>query len=168
MNSGSPSHHPSYAKEEYSPLQQSAHTSHPPMADSYPDDITSKAEEETAGQTTEEAAEEEIDGGAEEEEQDDEVQAEEEQIPKNIHGYWVKCHVKDIHVQALENEGTVAPQVESHWRTEHKALVPVPNSTEILMLKSHVERGLSMLPSHFVTNLLKFYGLQLHHIAPNS
>jgi hypothetical protein len=36
------------------------------------------------------------------------------------------------------------------------------------MLKTHVERGLSMPPSSFFTNLLKFYGLQLHHIAPNS
>jgi hypothetical protein len=36
------------------------------------------------------------------------------------------------------------------------------------MLKSHVERGLSMPPSHFFSNLLKFYGLQLHNIAPNS
>jgi hypothetical protein len=80
----------------------------------------------------------------------------------------VKCHVKDVHVQGLENEGTVALQVESHWRTDFKALVPAPNSTEIMMLKSHVERGLSMPPSSFFTNLLKFYGLQLHHIAPNS
>jgi hypothetical protein len=63
MNSGSPSRHPSNAEEEDSPLQQSAHTSHPPMVDSYPEDITSKTEEEIAGQTTEEAAEEEIDGG---------------------------------------------------------------------------------------------------------
>jgi hypothetical protein len=36
------------------------------------------------------------------------------------------------------------------------------------MLKSHVERGLSMPPSHFFSNLLKYYGLQLHHVAPNS
>jgi hypothetical protein len=36
------------------------------------------------------------------------------------------------------------------------------------MLKSHVERGLSLKPSHFFSNLLKFYGLQLHHIAPNN
>jgi hypothetical protein len=84
------------------------------MADSYPEDITSEAEEEIAGQTAEEATEEEIDGGAEEEEQYDEAQAEEEQILRNLHGYWVKCHVKDAHVQALENEGTVAPQAESH------------------------------------------------------
>jgi hypothetical protein len=84
------------------------------MADSYPDDIMSEAEEETVGQTAEETVEEEIDGGAKEEEQDDKVQAEEEQIPRNLHGYWVKCQVKEAHVQALENEGTVAPQAESH------------------------------------------------------
>jgi hypothetical protein len=85
------------------------------MADSYLEDVTSKAEEEMAGQAAEEATEEEgNDGGAEEEEQDGGVQAEEEQIPRNLHGYWVKCHVRDAYVQALENEGTVAPQAESH------------------------------------------------------
>jgi hypothetical protein len=141
------------------------------MADSYPEDITSEAVEEAEDQATEEAVDkEENDGGAEEEdaEQGGRIEAEEEQIPMNLHGYWVKCHVKDVHVQALENEGTVAPQAESQWRTDHKALVPAPNPTEILMLKSHLERGLSLPPSHFFSNLLKFYGLQLHHITPNS
>jgi hypothetical protein len=79
------------------------------MADSYPEDITSEAEEEMAGTTTEEAVDKEADGEAEEEEQDDGAEAEEEQIPQNLHGYWAKCHVKDAHVQTLEDEGTVAP-----------------------------------------------------------
>jgi hypothetical protein len=114
------------------------------MADSYPEDITSKAKEEMAEITTEEAADKEVDGKAEEEEQDDGAEAEEEQIPQNLHGYWAKCHVKDAHIQALENEGTVAPQAESHWQTDFKAPVPAPNSTKIMMLKSHMERGLSM------------------------
>jgi hypothetical protein len=109
MNSRSPSRHPSEAEEEDSPLQQSAQGAHPQKADSYPEDITSEAEEEMAGLTAEKAAEKEIDGRAEEEEQDDGAEAEEEQIPQNLHGYWVKCHVKDAHIQALENEGTVAP-----------------------------------------------------------
>jgi hypothetical protein len=64
MNSGSPSCHPFDAEEEDSPLQQSTHTSHPPMADSYPEDIASEVEEETVGQIAEETAEEELDGGA--------------------------------------------------------------------------------------------------------
>jgi hypothetical protein len=38
------------------------------MADSYPEDITSKAEEEMAGMTTEEDAEKEADGKVKEEE----------------------------------------------------------------------------------------------------
>jgi hypothetical protein len=113
MNPRSPSHHPSEAEEEDSPLQQSTQGSHPQTADSYLEDITSEAEEEMAGLTTEEAAEKEMDGGAEEEEQDDGAEAEEEQIPKNLHGYWVKCHVKDTHIQALENEGTVPPKQSS-------------------------------------------------------
>jgi hypothetical protein len=54
MNPGSPSHHPSEAEEEDSSLQQSVQGAHPSMADSYPEDITSKAEEEMAGTTTKE------------------------------------------------------------------------------------------------------------------
>jgi hypothetical protein len=171
MNPGSPSRHSSEAKEEDSPLQQSVFTSNQPMTDAYPEDITSEAEEETDDQAAKGISnEEENVGGAEEEgtEQGEGIAAEEEQILANLHGYWVKCHVKDVHVRALENEGLVAPQAESQWQTDHKSLVPAPNPTEILMLKSHVERGLSMTPSHFFNNLLKFYGLQLHHIAPNS
>jgi hypothetical protein len=82
MNRRSPSRHSSDAEEEDSPLQQSAYTSHPPMVDSYREDVTSEAKEEVAGQAAEEAAEQEgNDGGAEEEEQDGGIRAEEEQIP---------------------------------------------------------------------------------------
>jgi hypothetical protein len=137
------------------------------MADLYPEDITSEAEEEMAGNNAEDPADREADDEAEEE-QEEGAEDEEEQIPLNLHGYWQKSHVKDTDVQALESEGTVAPQAESGWRTDFKAPVPVPNPSEIVMLKSHMERGLSMPPSLFFTNLLKFYGLQLHHISPNS
>jgi hypothetical protein len=81
MNPGSPSCHPSEAEEEDSPLQQSAQGAHPSMADSYPEDITSEAEEEMAGMATEEPTDKEVDVEAEEEEQDDGGEAEEEQIP---------------------------------------------------------------------------------------
>jgi hypothetical protein len=116
MNPGSPSRHSSNDEEEESPLQQSAFTSHHPTTDSYPEDITFEAEEEVVEQATEGMAdEEENDGRAEEEdaEQDGGIGDEEEQIPVNLHGYWVKCHIKDAHVQALEVEGTVAPRAES-------------------------------------------------------
>jgi hypothetical protein len=134
------------------------------MADLDPEDNMSEAEEEMAGANPDDPADKEADGEAEEEGAEDE----EEQIPQNLHGYWQKSNVKDSDVQTMEGEGTVASQAESGWRTDFKAPVPVPNPSEIVMLKSHVERGLSMPPSLFFTNLLKFYGLQLHHISPNS
>jgi hypothetical protein len=93
------------------------------MVDSYLEDITSEAEEEADDQAARGIEDEdENDGGAEEEEneQGDGIEGEEEQILVNLHGCWVKCHVKDVHIQALENEGLVAPQAESQWRTDHK------------------------------------------------
>jgi hypothetical protein len=137
------------------------------MADLDPEDVASEAKEEMAGNNAEDPIDKEADGEVKEEQQEG-GEDEEEQIPQNLHGYWQKSHVKDTDIQALEGAGTVAPQAESGWRTDFKAPVPVPNPSEIMMLKSHVERGLSMPPSLFFTNLLKFYGLQLHHISPNS
>jgi hypothetical protein len=101
MNLGSPCRHSSDTEEENSPLQQSAFTSHHPTVDSYPEDITSEAKEEVVEQAAEGIAdEEENDGGAKEEdvEQDGGIRAEEEKILVNLHGYWVKCHIKDAHV----------------------------------------------------------------------
>jgi hypothetical protein len=138
------------------------------MADLYPKDITSEVEEEMVGTNIEDATDREVDGDGEEEEQEDGAEAKEEQIPQNLHGYWQKSHVKDAHIQALEDEGFMAPQEESGWQTDFEALVSAPNPFKIMMLKSYMERGLSMPPSSFFTNLLKYYGLQLHHIAPNS
>jgi hypothetical protein len=39
---------------------------------------------------------------------------------------------------------------------------------EVVMLKSHVDRGLSLWPSYFLKGMLFHYKLQLHHILPNS
>jgi nitric oxide reductase activation protein len=136
MDPGSPSSYlPTGNEDEDSPLQQSTHP-HPNMADSYQEDFASKTED-AEERTVEEMAEEEDenDGGTEADEA--------EQLPVKLHGYWEKCKIKDAHVLALEIEGTVAPKAESQWRTPHKALVPAPNKTKILILKSHTERGVA-------------------------
>jgi hypothetical protein len=46
--------------------------------------------------------------------------------------------------------------------------MPVPTKKEIVMLKSHIDRGLSLPPSYFLKSMLHHYRLRLHHIAPNS
>jgi hypothetical protein len=46
--------------------------------------------------------------------------------------------------------------------------MPAPRKREIVMLKSHIDRGLSLSPSYFLKSMLHHYELQIHHIAPNS
>jgi hypothetical protein len=43
-----------------------------------------------------------------------------------------------------------------------------PLEKEVVMLKSHVDHGLSLPPSRFFTGMLAYYKLQLHHNPPNS
>jgi hypothetical protein len=46
--------------------------------------------------------------------------------------------------------------------------MPAPSDEEVVILKSHIDRGLSLPPSYFLKGVLRHYRLQLHHIAPNS
>jgi hypothetical protein len=68
----------------------------------------------------------------------------------------------------MEQERLIAAREISKWRVEPNAAMPVPTKKEIVMLKSHIDRGLSLPPSYFLKSMLHHYRLQLHHIAPNS
>jgi hypothetical protein len=68
----------------------------------------------------------------------------------------------------MEQEGLIAAKEISKWRVEPNAAMPAPLEKEVVMLKSHVDRGLSLPPSYFLKSMLFHYKLQLQHIAPNS
>jgi hypothetical protein len=68
----------------------------------------------------------------------------------------------------MEQEGLIAAREISKWWVEANAAMPAPRKKEIVMLKSHIDRGLSLPPSYFFKSMLRHYELQLHHIAPNS
>jgi hypothetical protein len=68
----------------------------------------------------------------------------------------------------LEREGRIATKEISRWRVVPGEAAPIPSDEEVVMLKSHTDRGLSLPPSYFLRELLRHYRLQLHHIAPNS
>jgi hypothetical protein len=71
-------------------------------------------------------------------------------------------------LSSLEQEGLIAAKEISRWRVDPSTAAPAPSKKEIVMLKSHMDRGLSLLPSYFLKSMLRHYRLQLHHIAPNS
>jgi hypothetical protein len=68
----------------------------------------------------------------------------------------------------LEQEGRIAAKEISRWRVDPGAAMLAPSDGEIVMLKSHIDRGLNLPPSYFLKGVLWHYRLQLHHIAPNS
>jgi hypothetical protein len=68
----------------------------------------------------------------------------------------------------LEQEGLIAARAISKWRVEPNAAMLAPPKKEIVITKSHIDRGLSLPPSYFIKSMLRHYRLQLHHIAPNS
>jgi hypothetical protein len=68
----------------------------------------------------------------------------------------------------MEQEGLIAAREISKCRVEPNAAMRAPSKKEIVMLKSHIDRGLSLPPSYFLKSLLRHYRLCLHHIAPNS
>jgi hypothetical protein len=68
----------------------------------------------------------------------------------------------------MEQEGLVEAKEISKWRVEPKAAMSAPRKKEIVMLKSHIDRGLSLPPSYYLKSMLRHYELQVHHISPNS
>jgi hypothetical protein len=83
-------------------------------------------------------------------------------------GSWDPCNLSEDILSSLEQEGLIAARAISKWRVEPNAAMPEPLEEEIVMLKSHIDRGLSLLPSYFIKSMLRHSRLQLHHIAPNS
>jgi hypothetical protein len=71
-------------------------------------------------------------------------------------------------LSSLEQEGLIAAKEISRWRVDPGAAATAPSKKEIVMLKSHMDRGLNLPPSYFLKSMLRHYRLQLHHIAPNS
>jgi hypothetical protein len=89
-------------------------------------------------------------------------------IPKTSGGSWDPCKLDEETLSPLEQEGLIAAKKISKWRVDPGAASPAPSKKEIVMLKSHIDRGLSLPPSYFLKSMLRHYRLQLHHIAPNS
>jgi hypothetical protein len=89
-------------------------------------------------------------------------------MPKTSGGDWEPCNLDKGILSSLEREGRVAAKEISRWRVDPGAIMPAPSKGEIVMLKSHMDRGLSLPPSYFLKGILRHFRLQLHHIAPNS
>jgi hypothetical protein len=85
---------------------------------------------------------------------------------------WVRSLVTERKLEELVRDGLLRPRVSRghpEWRvppTSHQEPAP-PEGYVVSFIVFH-ERGLGMPPSRFMWVLLHYYGVELHHLAPNS
>jgi hypothetical protein len=89
-------------------------------------------------------------------------------MPETSGGSGDPCNLDKGILSSLELEGRIAAKEILRGRVDPGAAMPAPSDGEIVMLKSHIDRGFSLLPSYFLKGVLRHYRLQLHHIALNS
>jgi hypothetical protein len=89
-------------------------------------------------------------------------------MPETSGGSWDPCNLDKETLSSLEHEVRIAAKEISRWRVDPRATIPAPSDGEVVLLKSHIDRGFSLPPSYFLKGVLQHYKLQLHHIAPNS
>jgi hypothetical protein len=85
---------------------------------------------------------------------------------------WIRSSVMERKLQELVRDSLLRPKTSwdlPEWRvppTSHRE--PVPPEGYVVSFVAFHERGLGVPPSHFMRAIPHYYGVELHHLAPNS
>ena len=71
-------------------------------------------------------------------------------------------------VQELENFGLLQTQGVIQWRAGEGEDYPMEGTLETVVFRDFVERGLALPVLESFYALLQFWGIQLHHLTPQS
>ena len=93
---------------------------------------------------------------------------EEETVANMSIGWRRKSKMSESLVQELENMGLLQSQGVIQWRAGEGEDYPMEGTLETVMFRDFVERGLALPLSEFFYKLLQFWGIQLHHLTPQS
>jgi hypothetical protein len=80
-------------------------------------------------------------------------------IPETSGCSWDPCNLDEGTLSSLEQEGQISVKEILRWRVDPGAAMPAPSDREIVMLKSHIDRGFSLPPSYFLKGVLRHYRL---------
>jgi len=86
----------------------------------------------------------------------------------NMSTGWRKSKMSESLVRELESMGLLQEQGVSQWRAGEGEDYPMEGTLETIMFRDFVERGLTLPVSEFFYRLLQFWGIQLHHLTPQS
>ena len=92
----------------------------------------------------------------------------EEGTVANMSTGWRKSKMSESLVRELESMGLLQEQGVSQWRAGEGEDYPMEGTLETIMFRDFVERGLTLPVSEFFYRLLQFWGIQLHHLTPQS
>jgi hypothetical protein len=81
---------------------------------------------------------------------------------------WSPSKCSESSLLRLVSDGLLQSQNLIHWRVPLEDQHPQENDNEIVSFLHFAERGLAFPTSSFFRGLLYFYGLELHHLNPNS
>jgi hypothetical protein len=81
---------------------------------------------------------------------------------------WTYSKCSNNELLDLVYEGLLQGKNLVNWRPSFRQLLPMENVDEIVSFYHFSERGLALPTCSFFRGLLYFYGLELHHLNPNS
>jgi hypothetical protein len=81
---------------------------------------------------------------------------------------WTYSKCSNNNLLNLVSEGLLQGKNLVNWRPSFRQLLPMENVDEIISFYHFSERGLALPTCSFFRGLLYFYGLELHHLNPNS
>ena len=92
----------------------------------------------------------------------------EDEAVANLSTGWRKSKMSESAVQELENMGFLQTQAVIQWRAGEGEDYPMEATLETVVFCDFVERGLALPVSEFFYALLQLWGIQLHHLTPQS
>ena len=92
----------------------------------------------------------------------------EDEVVANLSTGWRKSKMSQAAVQELENMGLFQSQAVIQWRAGEGEDYPFEGTLGTIVFRDFVERGLALPVSEFFYALLQFWGIQLHHLTPQS
>ena len=92
----------------------------------------------------------------------------EDEAVANLSTGWHKSKMSQAAVQELENMGLLQSQAVIQWCTGEGEDYPFEGTLETILFRDFVECSLVVPMSEFLQALLQFWGIQLHHLTPQS
>ena len=86
------------------------------------------------------------------------------EVVENLAKGWKKCKMAKSGITELVDDRILQTCAIIQWRHAEGEDHPYEGTNRIVIFRDFVERGLAIHASDFLHALLKFWGIQLHHL----